>query len=139
MTPSTERNKELIEQTCDAINEQDKDTFMSLQDPEIVHHHGSEVRYGVEAVTDQVWSALDAFPDLTITPETILAEDDLVALRYTLTGTHNGEFNGLAPTGKEFQVSEMKIYRVDDGKVAEVWTATDQLGLLTQLDVVKAP
>lgn len=74
-----------------------------------------------------------------MTPEEILAEDDLVAMRYTVTGTHEGEFNGIKPTGNEFAVSEMKLYRVTDGKIAEVWAAADQLGLLTQLGIIEPP
>lgn len=139
MAATTRSNKELIERTCDAINEKDRETFMELQDSDVAHYQGPQVLHGVEAVTDQVWSALDAFPDLTITPETTLAEDDMVALRYTARGTHKGELKGFKPTGKEFQISEMKMYRVKDGKVSEVWAAPDQLGLLTQLGVVEPP
>lgn len=139
MATATQSNKELIERSCDAMNEKDRETFMELQDPGIVHRQGPAVLYGVEAVTKQVWSALEAFPDLTVTPEEILAEDDLVAMRYTATGTHEGVFNGIKPTGKEFTVSEMKLYRITDGKIAEVWAAADQLGLLTQLGIVEPP
>lgn len=139
MATATRSNKELIERSCDAMNEKDRETFMELQDPEIVHHQGPEVLHGVEAVTRQVWSILEAFPDLTVTPEEILAEDDRVAMRYTVTGTHEGEFNGIKPTGNEFAVSEMKLYRVKDGKIAEVWAAADQLGLLTQLGIIESP
>lgn len=139
MPATTQSNKKLIERTCDAINEKDRETFMGLQDPDIVHYQGPAVLHGVEAVTDQAWSALEAFPDLTLTPEATLAEDEMVALRYTATGTHRGELNGLKPTGKEFRISEMKMYRVKDGKVAEVWAAPDQLGLLTQLGFVEPP
>lgn len=139
MATTTQSNKELIRRSCDAMNEKDQETFMELQDLEIVHHQDPKVLYDVEAVTKQVWSALEAFPDLTVTPEAILAEDDLVAMRYTATGTHEGEFNGIKPTGKEFAVSEMKMYRVTDGKIAEVRAAADQLGLLTQLGIVEPP
>ena len=61
MATATQSNKELIERSCDAMNEKDRETFMKLQDPEIVHHQGPEVLYGdhqgpevlygVEAVT----------------------------------------------------------------------------------------
>jgi len=63
----------------------------------------------------------------------------MVASRYTATGTHEGEFNDLEPTGEEFQISEMKTYRVKDGTVAGVRAASDQLGLLTQLGFVEPP
>lgn len=139
MATTIQSNKELIGRSCDAINNKDREAFMELQDPEVVHHQGQNVLHGADAVTNRVWSLLDAFPDLKITPGAIVAEDDMVAMRYTGTGTHEGELNDIKPTGREFEVSEMKMYRVKDGRIAEVWDASDQLGLLTQLGIVEAP
>lgn len=139
MSTITQNNKELVTRSCDAINEQDRDGFMRLQTADIVHHQGSDVLRGEDAVTEQVWAALRAFPDLTITPDLLVAEDDRVAMLYTMRGTHEGEFNGIQPTGKPFTLSEMKLYRISDGKIAEVWAMADQLGLLTQLGVVEQP
>jgi steroid delta-isomerase-like uncharacterized protein len=80
----------------------------------------------------------DAFPDLTMRVEEIVAENELVALRWTARGTHRGELFGIAPTGKEATVTGITIDRWAGGKVAESWTNWDTLGLLQQLGAVPA-
>lgn len=139
MATAVRNNEELVRASIDTINEKDREAFTEVQDPEVVHHLGHEVSHGIEAVVAQKWSALDAFSDYTITPETIVSEGEMVATRWTATGTHEGEFNGIEPTGEEFEVSEMGMYRVTDGKIVEVWIAADLLGLLAQLGVVDPP
>jgi predicted ester cyclase len=79
------------------------------------------------------------FPDITNTLDEIVAEDDLVAVRWTARGTHTGEFMGLAPTGKAIQLSAITMERVVDGKRVEGWAVADQLGLMRQLGAIPAP
>lgn len=59
--------------------------------------------------------------------------------RYTGTGTHEGEYEGIEPTGTEVQLSGMRFCRLEDGKLVEVWGQRDDLGLLAQLGVVELP
>lgn len=80
-----------------------------------------------------------AFPDLRLTIESQIAEDDVVVTRWTATGTHQGELFGIAPTGKQATVSGISIDRFSGGKVAESWTNWDTLGLLQQLGAVATP
>lgn len=82
---------------------------------------------------------LAAFPDFSATVEDIAAEEDTVAMRVTLRGTHEGEFMGIEPTGREFEVQNMVFTRIEDGKIAERWLQPDMLGLLRQLGVVEPP
>lgn len=63
----------------------------------------------------------------------VLADDDPVCLAYTLTGTHQGEFQGLAPTGKSVSARGVQIGRSQDGKIIERWGSSDELGILNQL------
>lgn len=77
-----------------------------------------------------------AFSDLRYEVDAVVAEDENVALRYTASGTHEGEFLGIEPTGKEVSVSGMELYRVEDGTIAEMWTSYDALGLFQQLGVL---
>lgn len=79
----------------------------------------------------------EAFGDLEYEVETVIAEDDTAALRYEATGTHDGTFMGLAPTGKTVSVSGMEMYRIDDGVIVEMWTSYDALGLLQELGIVE--
>jgi predicted ester cyclase len=77
--------------------------------------------------------AADRVPDLHAVLHELVAERDLVVGRITLTGTHQGDFMGMAPTGQSFSVQHMHLYRVADGKVAEHWACRDDLGQLVQL------
>jgi predicted ester cyclase len=80
----------------------------------------------------------EAFPDLKLTVEEIVAEGDVVALRWTARGTHKGDLFGIAPTGKEATVTGITIDKYSGGKVVESWTNWDTLGLLQQLGAVPA-
>jgi len=82
----------------------------------------------------------EAFPDLQWRVDLVLAEDDLVAARWTASGTHTGSWGGLAPTGRRAEFSGVNIFRFgDDGKVAEIWNHRDDLGLMEQLGAAVFP
>ncbi|MDQ0822503.1 steroid delta-isomerase-like uncharacterized protein [Arthrobacter sp. V4I6] len=75
-----------------------------------------------------------AFPDLrATTTEPALTEGNLEARYVVLTGTHQGELMGVAPTGRSVEFSGIDIIRVDDGKVVEHWGATDTFTLMQQI------
>lgn len=74
-----------------------------------------------------------AFPDMHIQIEHLVADEDNVAFAYTLTGTHQGEFMGIAPTGRHIWVRGMQIGRFEQGLMVERWGSSDELGLLKQL------
>jgi steroid delta-isomerase-like uncharacterized protein len=80
-----------------------------------------------------------AFPDLHVTIEDMVAEGDQVAKRYSITGTHRGEWLGLPPTGKPATITGITIYRIADGKIVECWWSYDALGMLQQLGVIPVP
>ena len=79
-----------------------------------------------------------AFPDLHISIDDLIAQDDKAAARVTFRGTQRGDFQGIPPTGKSFAMAAIGILRFRDGKVVEHWATLDQLGLLTQLGVAPA-
>ena len=88
----------------------------------------------------QFFTALrTAFPDLNIEVEKLVADDDHVAIAYTVSGTHDGDFVGVAPTGKKVAARGMQIARFEDGKIVERWGSSDELGILQQLDASPAP
>jgi steroid delta-isomerase-like uncharacterized protein len=74
-----------------------------------------------------------AFPDAQIEPATLVADDDHVAIAYTLTGTHRGDFHGVAPTGKSIETCGVQIGRFRDGQIVERWSSTDELGIMQQI------
>lgn len=74
-----------------------------------------------------------AFPDVTLTVEDVMAENDRIAFRSTIRGTHRGELGGLAATGREITVGLVDIIRVENGKFAEQWGGPDMADLFRQL------
>jgi predicted ester cyclase len=82
------------------------------------------------AVIDTVF---DAFSDIEVTVEKLLAEDELVAVRYVFTATHTGSFRGIPATHRRIRHSENEIYRIADGRIAESWGEGDWLGTMRQL------
>lgn len=74
-----------------------------------------------------------AFPDAQIEPQSLVADDEQVAIAYTLTGTHQGPFLGIEPTGRRIEVRGVQIGRFVDGMIVERWGSSDELGILSQL------
>ena len=80
-----------------------------------------------------------AFPDVAVTCDGIVADDDTVSCRWTSTGTHKGDLFGIAPTGKKIKVTATVWYRVRDGRLAEGWISRDDFGMMRQLGVIPTP
>ena len=80
-----------------------------------------------------------AFPDLHFEIHAMLAEGELVAFRSTMTGTHQGPFQGLLPTGKQISVAHMHFVRFVNGKTSDLWHVWDIAGLMRHLGTVAAP
>jgi steroid delta-isomerase-like uncharacterized protein len=80
-----------------------------------------------------------AFPDLQIKIEDQIAERDKVVTRWTARGTHQGEFAGIPPTGKQVVMTGIDIDRIANGKLVECWTKSDDLSMLQQIDAIPAP
>lgn len=74
-----------------------------------------------------------AFPDWVETVEDVVAEGDKVVIRVTGTGTHQGEFQGIPPTGVAVRATGVGIGRISSGRIAEAWGFYDALGMLQQL------
>lgn len=80
-----------------------------------------------------------AAPDLRIDIEDTFAKGDKVVIRYTAHGTQTGSMWGIPPTGKNFVVRGITVFRVSHGKIITEWTEYDRLGLMRQLGVVPSP
>jgi predicted ester cyclase len=83
------------------------------------------------------WRA--AFPDLKVVVDLVIAEGDLVCVRWTARGTNTGAGNGIAATGKRVAISGTTFFRFADGAIAEEWTSGDALGLMRQLGLLPQP
>jgi steroid delta-isomerase-like uncharacterized protein len=80
-----------------------------------------------------------AFLDMRIAVEDVIAEGNKVAVRWTLTGTHNGSLMGIPPTGKRVDCSAITMQRIAGGMIVEGWMIFDALGMMQQIGVVPSP
>ena len=94
---------------------------------------------GPEYIKQVVTSLHDAFANFYERIEDIIAEDDMVAVRVTLGGTHKGDYMGVAPTGKQVEWTAYRFLRIVDGKISVMWSAADVWGLMQQFGAVATP
>ena len=135
---STEQNKALVKRAWDEVFNQKKLAVVDeLWSSDYIYHgpQGQEFR-GTESLKQLLSHYLEAFPDLHIEVEDLIAEGDKVVSRVISRGTHKGELQGIAPTGKEVTTTIILITRLEGGKFAEDWESRDDLGMLQQLGVI---
>lgn len=93
----------------------------------------------VEGVRSGCFRYFEAFPDLHGALDDLIAEDDRVFLRSTLTGTHDGEYKGIPATGRHVATECAEIFRVADGRFVSYWCLTNVAGLMRQLTEETVP
>lgn len=91
---------------------------------------------GVEAFKGYATYLRTAFPDIEIDDEDNIAQGDRVGMRWTMRGTHGGDFWGMAATGKQVEVTGMDIFRIADGRIQDAWIETDYMTLLRQIGMI---
>jgi steroid delta-isomerase-like uncharacterized protein len=106
-------------------------------DPDVVDHFDNS--RGIEAFKGVILGFRSAFPDIQLTVHHEIAEDDLVVHHWTMTGTHNGAFQGIPPTGKTLTWTGITIVRIAGDRIVERWANVDVLSILAQLGVVPPP
>lgn len=139
---STEENKAMVLRHYEELNKGNLvDIVDDLYAPDFVGYITGlpEPVRGREAQKSLIAAFFTAFPDLHETPEELIAEGDKVVIRESYRGTHQGDFQGIPPTGKQVTFTSVDIYRFAGGKIVEVWSQIDLLSLLQQLGVVPAP
>lgn len=136
---STAINKAIVRRYIEQVlNEQRYDLIDEFL-AENIELHGSGIPPGLEVVKQWFATFATGFPDGYTTIEDIVAEEDKVAARTTFNGTHQGEMQGIPATGKNVSIPSITIFRLDNGKIAEGWLVSDNLGMMQQLGVVPAP
>src|SRR5262245_26380539 len=93
---------------------------------------------GIENIREIMNTLLTAFPDLVISIDQVLADEDCAILRWTGSGTHKGDFLGASPSGKTFSSKGNSIYQCVGGKIIAEHTVWDTLGLLKQIGVISS-
>jgi steroid delta-isomerase-like uncharacterized protein len=143
VTPEESTNIATYERFNDAANSGDLQRISTLIDetfhPGAIFHAPAPTNASGPQAIKQVWTVLlQAFPDIHVTVNDAIARHDKVVLRNTVTGTHQGEYHGLPPTGKTITYNEIFITRFTEGKIAEVWGVVDVYSQLRQLGVIPA-
>jgi predicted ester cyclase len=95
--------------------------------PNFVDRSTPEQPPGTEGVKDYISMVRTGFPDISITIEDLVTEEEKVVVRTTWRGTHLGEYEGIAPTGKQVTRSMIQIFHVKDGKLLEEWSEGESL------------
>ncbi len=138
---STEDNKTLVRRFYEEVfNQKNRAAIDEFSDPNYVDHTAPPgLPGGIEGQKQLIGMYLTAFPDLHLTVEDMIEEGDKVVSRWSGSGTHQGMFMGIPPTGKHGTATGIEIVRIVGSKFVEHWMELDALGLLQQLGVVPTP
>jgi predicted ester cyclase len=139
VTASERDNKRLVRRGLEEIYVQgDLDLADELVHPDFVDHEPSHPGQptGPESVKQTVRRLRTAFGELRFDVEDEIAEGDKVVQLVTMSGRHTGPLMGREPTGREFAVRHIYIWRIADGQIAEHWGSRDDLGLLEQIGLL---
>jgi len=134
---SVKEIKALVRRSVEEMNK-GKAAAMTVIDElyatDVVAHSGTgkDIR-GLKDYKQSTSETYNAFPDLHFTVDDMVVEGDKAAVRWTLTGTHKGEYMGIPPTNKKVTMWLIHINRIVGGKFVEIWSRYDTLGLMQQL------
>ena len=135
----SEHNKAIVRRLVEELwNKGNLSVADELFAPNYEHHDASTLDFGRGPESEKKRATLyrTALPDIRLRIEDIIAEGETVMARWSCQGTHKGDLSGIAPTGKQINISGVTIARLANGKMAEGWVNWDALGLMQQLGVV---
>jgi steroid delta-isomerase-like uncharacterized protein len=137
---SAEANKALMRRFVEFINTASAPLGAELIAPDAIFHVPGqpEPLSGPGGYLAIIGMMRGGFPDLQWTLEEVVAEQEHVAARYTMRGTHRGAFLGVPPTGRPITVQSMAFYRIAGGRFVEEHGLPDMLGLMQQIGAVSA-
>ena len=124
----------------EAINDGNLGVIAEIVTEDVIHHAGTfPDGEGPEAITHVLGALLTGFPDVEHTIEQVIASGEFVVIRFQAEGTHEGEFQGLAATGKHVSWSGINMFRFECGRIAEEWSEVDGLGRIRQIEAEATP
>jgi steroid delta-isomerase-like uncharacterized protein len=131
-------NKEVVRRFVDeCVNRHRADLLEEFLGPRLTMHPGTPgsapATEGVDQLRESFRRLRAALPDLRVTLEALIGEGDLVAARWTATGTHSGELAGVPGTGNPVRWGGVDVYRLADGRITEWWRNDDFVHLLAQI------
>jgi steroid delta-isomerase-like uncharacterized protein len=134
-------NKELSRRFTEYFSTGDERLADEILSPQVVFHgaRGDGDLHGLDELKAFVAAYRSAFPDARSMVEAQFEEGDTVVTRWRAVGTHTGELGPLPASGQSFEMDGITIERIAGGKIAEVWVARDELGLMGQLGALPVP
>jgi steroid delta-isomerase-like uncharacterized protein len=136
---STEENKAIVRRFFElGPSSGDMNAANALLDPNFALHTPLPSAPGIQGINDVVTTCRAAFEHLNVTVEDMVAEGNKVTARFTASGIHRGPFMGLSPTGKPITMTGIEIFRIENGKIAELWGEANMFGLMQQLGIIPA-
>jgi predicted ester cyclase len=132
---SLEKNKAVFRSFFETLNKKDLSLLDKFVHPDYIEH--TMKLKGLEGVKQMMTKFYKGFPDLHVTIKRIIAEDDMFWIKVKLTGTHLGEYNGLALTGKKVAFLGVDIARLENGKIIEAESVNNFLDFYKDLDVIE--
>jgi steroid delta-isomerase-like uncharacterized protein len=136
----TDDNKAIRRRYHDAWNAGDVDALNSIMASDVVNHSPLQGQAeGIDGFKEAIQWMRAGVPDLAIVIDSTVAEGDLVATRWTGSGTQTGTLMGIPPTGRPVTVSGIDICRIADGRIVEYWQVLDTLSMLQQLGAIPSP
>ena len=132
-----EKNKKVVREFTRIFkNQHNVDGVAHLFDDNFTHHFRAPVPPGFEGLRQIGIMMNTAFPDVVVTEDDLIAGGDKVVERSTAAATHKGAFMGAAPTNKKIHWTEIHIYRLHNGKIAEHWVEMAMLELMQQTGAI---
>ncbi len=133
-TASEQENEALIRQVLELINDRNLDAAFELYAADYIYHGpGAQELRGRDAIRG-LWEVfLTAFPDLQSTIDDVIIEGDKLVLRWTVQGTHTGQFLEIPPSNKQMTLPVTEIFLIADGQLVEAWDQYDRLHLMEQI------
>ena len=140
---STEENKALLRRSVEEVfsAQGDIDVADEIFAPDYIGHNPTDPQdvRGPEGAKELASIYRSAFPDVRLSIEEQVAEEDRVVTRWIASGTHQGELMGIAPSGNRVTVSGTSIERIVNGKIEETWDNYDALGMMQQIGAIPSP
>jgi steroid delta-isomerase-like uncharacterized protein len=136
---STEQNKTIVRNIFTALNDRDLDSVVSYYTSDSRFHGWAPETLDCSGYKAAMSALLTAFPDSQVFVQDIVADEDKVAVRHSLQGTHLATFQGIPATGRSVAVNAIVLFHMENGKAAELWLNADFLGLMQQLGAIPMP
>ena len=135
---STETNKQVVRRFIGAVTSGSAEKLRAVLADDFVGHAPTEIAHDAEEqdrerLVEEITRIAKTLPDLEGRVHSLVAEGDKVGVHWSASGTHEGPFMEIPPTGKRLTIEGMNVLRLRDGKIVEDWVLWDVMGLMRQL------